>query len=262
MDEPSLGASKQLTQATGNLKRCIMLRVKTGVQGLDKILKGGIPSKSIILVCGGPGAGKTIMTLQYLVTLAERGEPVVYVSLEEPMMKKRENAFAFNWDIEKYEKTGLLRVLDLYTVPNPRRPASIIDRVSGRKLFNLRKAIAEAVETINAEHVIVDPITSILVHEPRSSKKRLIISRLFDTIRDLGCTALVTSETLPDENNFYLEHFLADGVFYLRSSIINYNLIKTIRVEKMRGTMFDGQPRRYLITPKGLQVFPSEPVIV
>jgi KaiC/GvpD/RAD55 family RecA-like ATPase len=262
MDEPSLGANKKLPKPRRNLKGCTIRRVKTGVQGLDKILEGGIPSKSIILVCGGPGAGKTIMTLQYLVTLAERGEPIVYVSLEEPMMKKRENAVAFNWDIEKYEKDGLLRVLDLYTVPNPRGSASIIDRVSGRKLPSLGKAVVEAVETIDAKHVILDPITSILVHESRSSKKRLIISMLFDTIRDLSCTALITSETLPDENNFYLEHFLADGVFYLRSSIINYNLVKTICVEKMRGTMFDGQPRRYLITSKGLQVFPSEPVIV
>ncbi len=202
------------------------------------------------------------MTLQYLVTLAELGEPVVYVSLEETMMKKRENAVAFNWDIEKHEKAGLLKVLDLYMAPNPRGAASIIDRVSGRALPGLGKAVAEAVETIDAKHVIVDPITSILVHEPRSSKKRLIISRLFDTLRDLGCTALITSETLPDENNFYLEHFLADGVFYLESSIINFNLIRTIRIEKMRGTMYDDQPRRYLITSQGLEVFHSEPVIV
>ena len=65
-----------------------VVRVETGVQGLDDMLGGGIPEKSIILLCGGPGVGKTIMTLQYMMAEVNRGEPLVYVTLEEPLEKR------------------------------------------------------------------------------------------------------------------------------------------------------------------------------
>jgi len=41
-------------------------RVKTGVPGLDDILHGGIPRRNIVLISGGPGTGKTIMSQQFL----------------------------------------------------------------------------------------------------------------------------------------------------------------------------------------------------
>ena len=88
----------------------------TGIDGLDSMLGGGVPEKSIILLCGGPGVGKTILTLQYMMTAVERGEPCVYLSLEEPMDKKIENAKAFGWDIAKAEETDKIASLDIYMV--------------------------------------------------------------------------------------------------------------------------------------------------
>jgi KaiC/GvpD/RAD55 family RecA-like ATPase len=37
-------------------------------------------------------------------------------------------------------------------------------------------------------------------------------------------------------------------------------MIKTVRVEKMRGMRHDDQPRRYEITDKGFLVYHTEPV--
>ncbi|MEB3825270.1 MAG: KaiC domain-containing protein, partial [Desulfurococcales archaeon] len=43
-----------------------MERVKTGIPGLDELLYGGIPKRNVVLVSGGPGTGKTIMSQQYI----------------------------------------------------------------------------------------------------------------------------------------------------------------------------------------------------
>lgn len=43
-----------------------MIKVPTGVKGLDDMLGGGLPSGRCILVCGGPGSGKTILGIQFL----------------------------------------------------------------------------------------------------------------------------------------------------------------------------------------------------
>lgn len=237
-------------------------RCATGIDGLDDMLGGGVPEDSITLLCGGPGVGKTILTLQYMMTAVERGEPCVYVSLEESMDKKIKNAKAFGWDIAKAEENDQIVSLDIYMVPHSQGIVEPIDRKRGKIQFSVENEIEVAVKRIGAKHVIIDPITSLLVHESRSGKKRHLIGQLFDTIRKLNCTAVITSEGLPQENDFYMEQFLSDGVVLLGKDMLDFSLIKTLRIDKMRGIDFDDQPRRFVITPRGFQVFNTEPVLV
>ena len=89
-----------------------------------------------------------------------------------------------------------------------------------------------------------------------------MIGELFESLRRLGSGAIVTSEAAPHEGDFYMEQFLADGVILLQKDLREYNLIKTIRIDKMRGVQFDEQPRRYTITMSGFKVFNTEPVLV
>ncbi len=237
-------------------------RQLTGIDGLDEMLGGGVPESSITLLCGGPGVGKTILTLQYMMTAIERGEHCVYVSLEEPIVKKSQNAKAFGWDIDKAEENDQIVTLDIYMVPHSQGVVEPIDRRRGKIQFSIENEIEMAVKRIGVKHIIIDPITSLLVHESRSGKKRHLIGQLFDTIRRLNCTAIVTSEGLPKENEFYMEQFLSDGVVLLGKDMLEFTLIKTLRIDKMRGIDFDDQPRRYVITPRGFQVFNTEPVLV
>lgn len=239
-----------------------VVRQGTGISGLDEMLGGGMPEKSILLVCGGPGVGKTIMTLQYMMAAAQRDEPVVYVSLEEPMEKKIKNATAFGWDIKKAQEEDLVETLDIYMVPHSQGVVEPIERRKGKIQFSIENEIETAVKRIGAKHIIIDPVTSILVHESRSGKKRFLIGQLFSTIRTLGCSAVITSEGLPSENDFYMETFLSDGVLLLGKDLLDYKMIKTIRIEKMRGIDFDDQPRRYVISSRGFQVFNKQPVLV
>ena len=180
-------------------------RILTGITGIDDMLGGGIPEKGILLLCGGPGVGKTIFTLQYMMAAVERGEPCVYITLEEPMEKKTLNARAFGWDIKKAEEDDMIATLDIYMVPHSQGVVEQIDRKRGKIQFSIAHEIEAAVKRIGAKHIIIDPLTSILVHESRSGKKRHLIGQLFDSIRRMNCTAIVTSEGLPKVNEFYME---------------------------------------------------------
>ena len=55
----------------------------TGVEGLDEILAGGLPSQRLYLIQGDPGSGKTTLALQFLIEGVKRGEKVLYISLSE-----------------------------------------------------------------------------------------------------------------------------------------------------------------------------------
>ena len=43
-----------------------MSELKTGISGLDQVLRGGLPQNRIYLVEGTPGAGKTTLAMQFL----------------------------------------------------------------------------------------------------------------------------------------------------------------------------------------------------
>ncbi len=58
-------------------------RVLTGMEGLDRVLGGGLVPGSVVLVAGEPGVGKSTLLLQMAALLAHSGKPVLYVSAEE-----------------------------------------------------------------------------------------------------------------------------------------------------------------------------------
>jgi len=237
-------------------------RVSTGVSGIDEMLGGGIPKGSVVLVSGGPGVGKTILTLQYMMAAVRRDEPCVYVSLEEPMEKKIQNASAFGWDVQKAIDEGKVEVLDIFMVPHSQGIVDPIERTRGKLQLSIEAEIERAIRKVGAKHLMVDPLTSILVHEQRSGRKRYIIGQLFDTVQNLGCSAIITAEGIPKDTDFYMEQFLSDGLILLVKDLQEYKLVKTIRIDKMRGIDFDEQPRRYVITNRGMQVLHSEPVLI
>src|SRR5487761_833910 len=87
--------------------------VPTGIQGLDDLLAGGYPRGRVILITGGPGSGKTLMAMQFLVNGVERfDERGVFVSLEESKYHLASEMANFGWDVEKYEKKNQLAIVD------------------------------------------------------------------------------------------------------------------------------------------------------
>ena len=232
------------------------------MSGLDEMLGGGMPKGSILLLCGGPGVGKTILTLQYMMAAVKRGEPCVYVSLEESMDKKVQNAAAFGWDVNKAIEEGKVDVMDVYMIPHSQGIVDYVDRNRGKLQLSIETEIERAIKRVGAKHVLLDPLTSLLVHEQRSGRKRFIIGQLFDVLRNMGCSAVITAEGIPKDTDFYMEQFLADGVALLNKDLLEFKLIKTLRIDKMRGIDFDDQPRRYVISNRGLQVLNKEPVLV
>ena len=58
-------------------------RITTGIKGLDKLIEGGLPEKSMTLVTGSCGTGKSNFGMQFLVDGASHDEPGLFISLEE-----------------------------------------------------------------------------------------------------------------------------------------------------------------------------------
>src|SRR5215213_601577 len=77
-----------------------LAKAATGIAGFDAITGGGLPKGRPTLVCGGPGCGKTLFGIEFLVQGAARGEPGVFVSFEETEADLAQNVASLGYDLE------------------------------------------------------------------------------------------------------------------------------------------------------------------
>jgi len=91
-------------------------RCKTGIEGLDNILNGGVPRGNTVLVTGSVGTGKTSLCLEFLVHGALSKEPSLYVSVTEPCDKLLKNIIPYDFFDEALMEDGGLHFIDLPVV--------------------------------------------------------------------------------------------------------------------------------------------------
>ena len=239
------------------------------IDGLDKLLGGGLPKGKCILVVGSPGSGKTTLITQFLHSGALSKERGLYITMDEKPEQIKENLLPFGWNLDQLEKDGNLIFLDATPIRVLRRVykseeygLSGLDfmRIPALDLGSLIKTIERIVKEENIQRIAVDPITSIALRYDATYKKRRALLLFFDALIESGCTSLVSTElrTSMLDRSFQLEEFLSQGVILLKSDTREGSVIRAIQIEKMRGIKHDVQWRPYQITDKGIKVYPTD----
>jgi len=227
-------------------------RTKTGIEGLDSMLGGGIPTGRIVMVAGGPGAGKTTLAIQFLANgIRMYGENGLFVSLDEPMERIFEYAGYYGWDLEGPYRDGRLAFLDA-------SPYTMAEKVDLKKLVQM---IKDRARSSKAKRISIDPLAALTIQYLDPIQRRGAILELFKGLRETGATCIITNEVRFGQNrSVLLEEYLADGVIILQSSQVDRWRIRTIEVEKMRGTAIDDQMRPYVITENGFSVISEKDI--
>src|SRR3954464_7885548 len=86
-----------------NVTKC-----RTGIEGFDDITHGGLPRGRTTLLIGGPGPGKTLFALRFLVHGASAcREPGIFVAFEETAERIITNAEVFRWNLPALQRKSL-----------------------------------------------------------------------------------------------------------------------------------------------------------
>ena len=75
-------------------------KISTGIAGLDKIARGGLPPANLYLLQGAAGAGKTTAALQFLRAGVAAGERCVYVTLSQTKAELNAIAKSHGWTLK------------------------------------------------------------------------------------------------------------------------------------------------------------------
>ncbi len=143
-------------------------RQTTGVEGLDQVLHGGLPSHRLYVVEGDPGSGKTTLALQFLREGVRLGQNVLYVTLSETLEELTNVARSHGWTLDGIDFIELDSVPErlaeeaTYTVYHP----------ADVELGETIRRIRAEVERLNPERVALDSVSELKILSQTSVRYR------------------------------------------------------------------------------------------
>jgi len=222
-----------------------MDRVRTGIEGLDQLLFGGLLPGDAMLVGGAPGTGKTSLGMQYLYNgITKYQEPGLFITFEEFPQRIYRDAANYGWDFRALQDAGHLKVL--FTSPE----------VLQHDIVRDEGLVTQMIRETKAQRVVVDSIT----HLQRGDDDRQFRESLYGLVNALkreSLTALLLREIQEQEElGAGPEDFVADGIILLTRSYIGNHHMRFLEVLKSRGTPHIAIPSLFFLGNGGIRVLP------
>ena len=200
--------------------------VKTGVDGLDSILNGGIVKNAAVLISGNPGTGKSILGQQFLYEGVDQfDEGGIYLTFEETEDDIRQAAESIGFEKwADYVEEGRIKVYDKRTLLREGDFSSTLDRILGD------------LQAAEYDRLVLDSLTMFQLFFDDEKEERQYLLKFIDILKESGLTSMMTTEqsAIFPETEIGLENFLTDGNIYLIQSPAGATSNRYVWVAKMR----------------------------
>jgi KaiC/GvpD/RAD55 family RecA-like ATPase len=239
-------------------------RVKTKIQGFDELVEGGIPKGHSVLVTGGPGTGKSIFCMEFLVNGAKLGENGLYVSFEQNEEDIKTQSMQFGWDLEKIKNITLLCINVKYI------NKKTIDRIKQvAKKNKVKRLVVDSLSTLIVNAPIYEDLSKLGVTDFLSNRTfysppiigdnivNKFLYNFIDEVKSIKeCTTLITAEASEDgmSNEIILGEYSCDGVIRITFESLGGDYSRSLIVRKMRMTKNDENVHPMEISSKGVIV--------
>jgi len=219
-------------------------RLGTGSSPLDTILGGGLPARSVTVIAGEPGSGKTVFALQALFHHARQGKKCLYFStLSEPALKTVRYVQAFSFFDARLIEDRLV-FIDLGSALRNGGPEKAL------------QPLIDRVEREGADFVAIDSFKAIHDLLPGSAGSRMFVYDLAVGMAAWGATTLLVGEYTAEEIGTAPEFAIADGIVQLTNARQELTATRQFEVLKLRGADYVTGRHFFDIGPAGITFYP------
>ncbi|KAB7519858.1 KaiC domain-containing protein [Halosegnis rubeus] len=222
-------------------------RIDIGVTGLDQMIQGGVPARSLMVVMGSAGTGKTTFGHQFANRGLEKGEKAVYITLEETRDAVIAAASEKGWGFEQYAADDDLAIVDFDPIE------------MANSLSSIRNDLPRLIDDFGAERLVLDSVSLLEMMYDDQAKRRTEVFDFTKSLKKAGVTTMLTSEGSED-NPYVSRHgiieYLTDAVFvlqYVRSEFQETRL--AVEIQKIRNANHSRETKPYEITDDGISVY-------
>nr|WP_255198888.1 KaiC domain-containing protein [Halorarius litoreus] len=222
-------------------------RIDLGIEGLDEMVQGGVPERSLMVVMGSAGTGKTTFGLQFLHQGLETGESAVFITLEETKPDIVAAGNEKGWDFQSHIDDDRLAIVDLDPVE------------MANSLASIRNDLPRLVDEFGADRLVLDSVSLLEMMYDKQAERRTEVFDFTKSLKRAGVTTMLTSEA--SEGNPYASRhgiieYLTDAVFvlqYVRSEFRETRL--AVEIQKIRNANHSRETKPYEITNEGISVY-------
>ena len=205
-------------------------KIKTGINGLDQVLKGGLRKNSSILVTGAPGTGKTILALQFIYHGAKKyNENGIFIATEDDPNDLRKNAKNLGMDLEDMEKKGKIFIVN--------KPLATL-----KGGIESIKGLLDLIKKKNIKRIALDSLIFFEYLYPKSNSNAMEFRRhvllVMQKIKHAGVTFVAVSErkiTDLDRLEYDMMDFVFEGFIVLSRIRKGSYFERVLTVAKIRG---------------------------
>src|SRR4051812_8196190 len=182
----------------------------TGVTGLDEILGGGFPKDHVFLIQGDPGAGKTTLSLQFLLAGAQQGEKGLYLTLSESVKELHTVARSHGWSLDSISIHEQLVGEEMLSADEDLTLFHHAEIELGETVKNLLRVVEEQ----QPKRVVLDSLSEIRLLSQSTLRYRRQILALKEFFANRNITAFFLDDRTAEVNDLQL-HSVPHGVVVL-----------------------------------------------
>ena len=214
--------------------------IGTGIKKLDKLLGGGFPGKTTILVAGGPGSGKTLFAMNFLMEGILKKERCCYLSLNET----KEELLRASKGIET------LNTMEKYVGKN-----FAIEHIPLGENITMKKFIDIIASYPKLDRLVIDNVNKLLIFAENERSYRIHLSELVKSLKQMGCTLLICETRGEHIDTGNGESFECDGVLSLSFLELEEKPQRIMTIHKMRYASFEPKvPHEIVIDSKEIRI--------
>jgi KaiC/GvpD/RAD55 family RecA-like ATPase len=235
--------------------------LETGVEGLDEVLGGGLPNRSLFLLIGSPGSHYATFAQQLLYNYVVGGGKIAYYLVENPSFDVIEDMSVYKWELNKYLENESWVFVNLITpdiqelVEMSPPQTSEAKVVLSQTLTTLKRDFLRRVKegrwtALHASHLM-------LRYDFRDVLDAVLYMRLVTRHHAGVHFILVPLEVHDDQKINALKH-LADGVFEFSMRERGREFEGIFTVSKLRRTLHRTRTHSFIISDRGIYIERAE----
>lgn len=219
--------------------------VSLGIPKLDKMLEGGFPESTSVLLYGTPGAGKSIFCQQFMYQGLKNNEKCIFLTFDVRPETIETSMSRFGWSTK-----NKIVFFDCFSYRIGTQSSSRYAITGMSDLNQLSMIFEDIMADVGKEkkRIVIDSLSTLLLYSDPDLSLKFLKNFIATAISQKATILFTIEEGIHDEKTVAIINYMAEGQIDMKFDMDK----RLMRISKMRDTAVSRAWVEFDITKKGI----------